>query len=189
MNVLKKTAILSILAISMNVSALSVEDALSKDAKTITGNYEELIGASFTNKQKLKIYDKVFKTYAEAGKNWGLKSVSHNAELELGLSLKDNNVQVVEYSMSYEDRTMFITLNYFQKESKILYVIKEILPVSTAELLEGYDKTREDEEYTQVYDESRYSMFQKNDYSNYTNYHVNKGNSVAIYTLSNIIDL
>ncbi len=186
-----KTKLKSILAASLLFSctsafALDAKSALTEDAKTIVNNASTLLKLNLKPEDQLRLYDSLFKAYVQDG--WNMKPVNSNSFLSASKT-QDNPVQFAQYSLSYKERTVMLSLINYPKEKQIISTTTEILPTSTTKVLEFYnDKKKKDSGWENVYDTSNYSMFQKENSISYTNYHVSGEHSSVMYSSGSVFN-
>jgi hypothetical protein len=189
---LKKSLITIAMAISLStlsLHAIEVKSALSEDANTIIDNVTGHLDVELSDISKLKLFDTIFKDYAEDG-GWNLKPINYTtalADSKVSGKTSESPTQFVDYVFSYEDRTVFITLINYSKQKQILATVREVLPTSTAKLLVNYEEDNKNEKVENIYDAENYSLFQDKGQVSYTSYHVNGSNSTVVYAYANLI--
>jgi hypothetical protein len=186
--IMKTTAITSFLMMSsLSLQALDVTTALSDDAVSIMNNVTESLSLEIDDKAKLKIFNGIFKVYADKGA-WNMQPINNANFVETKKKINKESAQFVEYVFSYEERTVFISLINHHKQRLISTTIREVVPVSTTFVLEQYAKIQENGKQQEIYDTETYSLFSEKGFVSYTNYHVNKSNATVIYSYANTIE-
>lgn len=175
-----KSALLA-LAIMSSSSAFAIEakSALTDDAKTIVNNVSLNLNLELSDLDKVRLFESFFKSYVQEG--WNLKPVNGNAFLGSS-KVVDHPVTFVSYSLSYDTRTVFMTLVNYSDKKQILATISEVMPFSTSKTIQYYNDKKSSEDWEAIYDTSSYSMFQKKGNISYANYHVNSDNATIVYT-------
>ena len=173
------------LLFSSSSFALDVKSALTEDIININNNAANHLDLNLSDEDKLRFYDQLFKVYVQEG--WNLKPLHYNVALTAS-KLKNEKVKYLQYSLSYEERTVLMNLVHYPSQKQILITTNEVLPVSTTNVLKYYNDKKEDKSWLNVYDSSTYSLFQKDGNISFTNYHVNADNSTVIYTSGQVFD-
>ena len=183
---IKKILLMVTLVFSTSSFALNIENVLSDDAKSIVGNAQEILNLDLSEDKKIELYE-FFKIYVENGGTWNLQPISHNTAVA-NSKVSDHQVLFLDYVLSYQERLVYITITNFSDKKQWYIVPREVVPVSTGNVLNFYKNYKEDKEYVTLFDQENYSMFQKKGYIDFVNIHVNKTNSVITYSSSNVLN-
>lgn len=189
---LKKLMLTSLIAsgvffTSFQSHALDVTPKLSQDGETIMEIVEKTLEYNFTDAKKVEIFNKVFKAYAD-NNGWKIKPVNKTNYIQSKEIVSKDEAHYVDYVFSYDSRTVFISLINYPRLKQLVATLREVVPVSKADVVSYYNIISKNADKNKDYDDSNFSMFSDKTTVNYTNYHVSESNGVVIYSLSSIIE-
>lgn len=180
------------LTLHVNVSAQQdglpfLKPSINMSAKdSLLMNLQEDLGVMLSERNKEIVFNNVFKSYMNT--KFDIEKVFGNDFLESAKFKNDKN-GYVEYLLSYDQRTVGITLKHYKDVKQLVVGLREMLAVNSSEVKTIYENYQKENNLELSYEKNSYALFKRIDHSDFKLIHSNGEQSLLLFQTFYILDL
>ncbi|MHA2936866.1 hypothetical protein ACXJY6_01065 [Vibrio sp. RC27] len=182
---MKKLILLICIAMSFNAMAISESATISSDKQQVLDTIIKELGlVGLTKSSK----DKLYSTFKHSlNKDWYANW--HTNSTLASSKFKDSKTRIFDLNVVDENRLYIITYTYFSEKNQLHITQREIIDGSSRDVIDNYNKYKENEKFEINAEIDSYAFFQKTGYSEYLVSHVKSPNGMSAYIEYKVIDL
>lgn len=178
------TIMFSKITFSQDLSSLLNANNNQTPATKLMSKIEEDLKHNFSEKDKVNIFQNVFKNYTTG--NWYFEKIFGNDFLENSKFENEKN-GYAEYIFSYDERSINITLKHYKEAKQLVVGLREFLPLTVEQSKEIYANLKKDRELK--YEYNAYALFSRKDHADFQLIHVSGDKAIVSYQTFFVIDL
>ena len=181
----KIIVLLTGILLSLSANAISESGSLSSDQKTVLDAVITGLGVEHVSTEKK---DEIYNLFKHAlTRDWYASWHSNNS-LTANKS-KDSKTQMFDLTVVDENRIYIISLIHFSSVKQIHVTQRELIDMSSSNVMTNYKKHKENEKFEIVSETDSYAFFKKKGFAQNVVSHMKTPNGLTAYIDYKVLDL